>query len=271
MSVGVLPMLLLLAVAALAINLMQVGFLLAPGVLEPKLARINPVSGARRIVSLQAVVRLGASLAKLAVVVLLAGWSIASLLPSFIPLTFAEPLGILTQIESSLVKLAFQLALALSVLALLDLVFQGWKHEQDLRMSKQEVREEMKQLEGDPLIRQRRRDAHRKLALARELKQVEQADVVITNPTEIAVALKYDPEKMSAPVVVAKGMGELAGRIRRIAVEHGVPIIERKPLARALYRDVKAGHSIPIEMYEVFVEIMAYVYRITGRTPPNLA
>ena len=137
-------------------------------------------------------------------------------------------------------------------------------------MTKQEIRDEMKNMEGDPLIRQRRRDAHRKLAQARELNQVRDADVVITNPTHIAVALKYDPDKTPAPKVVAKGKGEIAMRIREIAAKHGVPIIERRPLAQALYSNVKVGQIIPVEMYEVFVEIMAYVYRLSGRTPPPL-
>ena len=110
-------------------------------------------------------------------------------------------------------------------------------------MSKQEVRDEMKEMEGDPLMRQRRREAHRKVAQARELRQVKTADVVVTNPTEIAVALKYDPEKIAAPIVVAKGMGEIAASIRRIAAENRIPIIERKEVARALYRTVKVGPS----------------------------
>ncbi len=137
-------------------------------------------------------------------------------------------------------------------------------------MTKQEIRDEMKNMDGDPLTRQRRRDAHRKVAQARELMQVRDADVVITNPTQIAVALKYDPETMPAPVVIAKGMEEIAARIRAIAAEHGVTIIERKPLARALFHNVKVGQVIPVDMYEVFVEIMAYVYRISGRNAPRL-
>ena len=110
-------------------------------------------------------------------------------------------------------------------------------------MSKQELRDEMKEMEGDPVMRQRRREAHRKVAQARELRQVKTADVIITNPTEIAVALKYDPEKMPAPIVVAKGMGEIAASIRRIAAENRIPIIERKEVARSLYRTVKVGHA----------------------------
>ena len=128
----------------------------------------------------------------------------------------------------------------------------------------------MKEMEGNPHVRSRRRELHRKLAEARQIGEVKHADVVITNPTQIAVAIKYDPATMPAPTVVAKGMGEIAAQIRRVAAEHGVPIIERKPLARALYRDVKVGRPIPVELYEVFVEILAYVYRITGRKPPKL-
>jgi flagellar biosynthetic protein FlhB len=198
--------------------------------------------------------------------VAIAAWWIALELPVFVNLMGSEPGELAVQIKSSASGLAFLLALALVCLAVLDYLFQRWKFEQELKMTKQEIREEMKQMEGDPHIRQRRREAHRKLAEARELHRVPDADVVITNPTEIAVALKYDPETMSAPAVLAKGMGPIAARIRQIAAQHGIPIIERKPLARALYRDVKVGHPIPVEMYEVFVEIMAYVYRITGRT-----
>src|SRR5262249_50432907 len=160
-----------------------------------------------------------------------------------------------------IVTLAFQLSSALVFLALLDFLFQRWRFEQDLRMTKQEIRDEMKEMEGDPLIRQRRREAHRKGAQARERQQGRTADRIVTNPTETAVALKYDPEKMPAPVIVAKGMGAIAARIRQIAAENRIPIIERKELARSLYRNVKVGHPIPVEMYQVFVEIMAYVYR----------
>jgi len=270
LAINVLPILLAMATAALAFNVVQVGFLVAPEVLQPQLSRINPLDGAKRLFSMRALVRLGVSLGKLAVVAAIAALSISSFLPEFLALLHAPAASMLERITGSVVVLAFQLAGALVALALLDLLFQRWKHEQDLKMTKHELREELKQMEGDPLIRQRRREAHRKLATARELQRVPQADVVITNPTEIAVALRYDPESMPAPIVIAKGMGEIAARIRRIAAEHKIPIIERKPLARALYRDVRVGHAIPVEMYEVFVEIMAYVYRLTGRTPTGL-
>jgi len=261
------PLLVLLVAAGGLINIAQVGFLVTPEAIAPKLNRLNPIEGVKRILSLRGLMRLIGSLAKFLVVIAVAGLFISSTLPFLTQLSGAEPPEILRTIHRTVVQLAFQLALALFALALLDFAFQKWKHEQDLRMSKQEVRDEMKQMEGDPHTRQRRREAHKKVAQAREMQQVKTADVVVTNPTHIAVALKYDPEKMPAPTVVAKGMGPLAEQIRRLAVEHGVPVIERKPLARTLYKTVKVGRPIPEELYTVFAEIMAYVYRLSGKTP----
>ncbi len=284
----VLPLMAMMAGSALVINLLQVGFLINSESLQPKMSRINPLEGAKRILSIRSLMKLAVSLGKLAVLISIATWFISSAVPELLHAvdvewmpTDAAAAGesfretrfaaiFLVSLRDLLGSLAFQLAAALIVLALLDFAFQKWKHEQDLRMTKQEIRDEMKNMEGDPLIRQRRRDAHRKIAEARELNEVRDADVVITNPTHIAVALKYDPDKTPAPKVVAKGMGEIAMRIREIAAEHGVTIIERKPLARSLYATVKVGHTIPVEMYEVFVEVMAYVFRLTGRTPPPL-
>lgn len=264
------PFVLLLAAAAILVNVMQVGFLVTPEAVQPKASRLNPLEGFKRIFSIRAVVRLLGSLAKFVVVIAVAALFTTSALPAFLALTGSSPVELLTVVHSSVVKLAFALSLALVALALLDFTFQKWKHEQELRMSKQEVREELKQFEGDPHLRMRRREAHRKLAAAREMQAVRTADVVITNPTHISVALKYDPQTMAAPTVVAKGMGVIAERIRRIAQESGVPIIERRELVRALYRTVRVGAAIPVDMYETFVEIMAYLYRLTGRTPPGL-
>ena len=267
---SVLPVIAVLAGAAILANIVQVGFMVTPEALSPKLNRINPIEGFKRLFSVRAFVRLAGSIAKFAVVIAVAALFIATVIPRLLRLSGVELNVFLTTTHDSVVGLALQLALALLALALLDFTFQKWKHEQDLRMSKQEVREEMKNMEGDPQIRQRRKDAHRKLAQAREMQQVPEADVVLRNPTHIAVALKYDPETMPAPTVVAKGMGVIAERIHRIAAEHGVPVIERKELARSLYKTVKVGQQIPGDMYEAFVEIMAYVYRLTGRTPKGL-
>jgi len=266
----ILPPMMLMMATALFLNLVQVGFLASPEALQPQLSRLNPLEGVKRIFSMQAVMKLVISLCKIAIIAAIAGWTISGFLPRFFSMADSEPGVFFSQTKSAIVTLAFLIALALIVLAIVDVIFQRWKHEQGLKMSKQEVREEMKNMDGDPLIRTRRREAHRKLVQAREMQQVQHADVVITNPTHLSIALKYDPEIMPAPAVVAKGRGELALRIRQIAAEQGIPIIERKPLAQALYRDVKVGEAIPIDMYEVFVEIMAYVYRLSGQTPAEL-
>jgi len=278
----VLPVMVSLFAAAVALNLLQIGFVVSPEALQVKWSRINPLEGAKRILSIQGLVKLAVSLFKLCLLVAIGAWVLIDQLPFSldwadgvvgVPSRGATPVDALTiarGIGDNLVLLAFLLALALLILGLVDFAFQKWKHEQDLKMTKQEVRDEFKQMEGDPTLRQRRRDAHRKVAQARELNQVQDADVVITNPTHIAVALQYDPETMPAPIVVAKGMGLIAERIRKIAVSHGVPVIERKPLARSLYQDVKVGQPIPVEMYEAFVEIMAFVYELAGETPESL-
>lgn len=266
---GTLMTLIVLFISAVCLNLVQVGFLISPDVLQIKWERLNPVEGAKRIISVRGLVKLLVSLGKLSLLCLIAAWFSYSVFPNFLALMGAPPETIMRDIINSTIELGILLALALIVLGVLDYAFQKWKHEKDLMMSKQEIREEMKSMEGDPLLRQRRREAHRKLAMSQELSKVASADVVITNPTHISIAIKYDPEVMPAPVIVAKGAGEIAFQIRKIANEHGIPIIERKALARQMYRDVKTGQEIPFELYEVFVEIMAYVYNLSGKSMPD--
>ena len=164
--------------------------------------------------------------------------------------------------------------MALVLLALLDYGLQRWKHEQDLKMTHQEVREEMKNLQGDPQIVARRRQIQRQMVLNRISSAVPKADVIVTNPTELAVAIQYDPLEMAAPVVVAKGAGVLAQRIRRLALENNIPIVERKPLAQLLYKDVDIGKPVPTESYAAVAEVLAYVYQLKGKkmpTPPRAA
>jgi flagellar biosynthetic protein FlhB len=163
----------------------------------------------------------------------------------------------------------FAAGLALLILALADLFFQRWKHEQDLKMTAQEMKEEMKNLQGDPEIAARRRQVQRQMAQARISGAVPKADVVVTNPTELAIALQYDPDTMAAPVVLAKGAGVLAQRIRRLALENNVPIVERKPLAQQLYKEVEIGRAVPTESYAAVAEVLAYVYQLKGKKPPK--
>ena len=262
---AVLPMLGLLMVAGMAATLSQVGFLITTESLQPQFSRINPLEGFKRIFSIYSLVKLGSSLGKLTILGVVAGWYVWSSLPGYMPLGDADIATSAVVIGKSLIGIGYWLGGSLLAFALFDYGFQYWKFEQDLKMTKQELREEMRQMEGDPQIRSRRREAHRKMATSRQMARVPEADVVVTNPTEIAVAIKYDAETMAAPVVLAKGQGHLAARIRQLAAEHGVPIVEKKPLARALYRTVKVGHPIPLDLYEVVAEILAYVYRLNGK------
>ncbi|QDT39043.1 flagellar biosynthesis protein FlhB [Stratiformator vulcanicus] len=267
---SVLPILIFTAATAIAVNLAQVGFLFSPSVLQPKPERLNPIQGAQRILSVRALMKLCVSLGKLALLTVVAGLITWWELPDMAVLPTASVAQSFGVTHALVVRLAFALAAALLALALLDFMFQKWKYEQDIKMTKQEVRDEMKNMEGDPMIRQRRKEAHRKLAEARNISAAKDADVVVTNPTHYAVALKYDPESMAAPTVLAKGVDEIALRIRRVAADNDVPIIERPELARSLYRDVKVGRPVPEDLYGALVEVLAYVYRLSGRRPPNL-
>ncbi len=265
LAAGTLPFMIAMAAAALALNLVQVGFFATTEPLVPKFSRLNPLEGIKRIFSIAGLMKLAVSIGKIAIVTTIAVWFTSVELGHLLATVNYDTAVFFADLGSSMVTLAFQLAAALVILALLDYGFQLWKFNKDIMMTKQEVRDEMKNMEGDPLIRQRRRDAHRKLATAQQMRQVQDADVVVTNPTELAVAIKYDAETMNAPVVVAKGAGHLAARIRQIAAEHGVPIVEKKPLAQVLYKNVKPGMPIPAELYETVAEILAYVYRLSGK------
>ena len=260
-----LPALVALWTTALLANVLQVGFMWSPETLQPKLSRLNPISNAKNILSSRAIAKLTASLLKLTALSGLAIWLSLRMAPGFLVLPMM-PIGeSAAAIGSSVGWLALWMAIALLILALFDLAFQRWKYSQDLMMSKQDVRDEMKNMDGDPMIRHRRREAHRKLTQAQEMAAVPEADVILTNPTHYSIAIKYDAATMPAPIVVAKGVDAVAMRIREIAREHDVPIVERPEVARRLWRDVKTGHAIPLDLYETFVEVLAYVYRLSGK------
>jgi flagellar biosynthetic protein FlhB len=161
--------------------------------------------------------------------------------------------------------LALRILAVLLVLALIDFSYQRWKHSEDMKMTKQQVKDEMKQTEGDPEVKRRRMRMQQQIAMQRISSAVPQADVIVTNPEHISIAIQYDADRMHAPKVVAKGADFIAIRIRQIATRHGVPIVERKPLARALYRDVGVGQEIPPDFYSAVAEVLAYVYRLSGR------
>src|SRR5262249_36813308 len=239
----------------------QVGFVVTTESLAPHFERINPLAGARRLLSLQSTVRLAGSLLKLIVACAIVAGFVAARLPEFVRSVDLDTAAFCRQIGSWLVSLAFQLALGLVVLAALDYGFQLWKFESDIKMTKQEVRDELRHMEGDPQIRQRRREAHRKLLNARHAQQAKEADVVSTGPGDIAVAVKYDRAQMDAPLVLSLGKGPLAAQIRRMANEGGVPTVERGALAQSLQRAGKAGQAIPKVLFEAVAEVLASVKR----------
>jgi flagellar biosynthetic protein FlhB len=253
-----------------AVNLGQVGFLWLPQKTAMDLERLNPVSGMQRLLSLQNAVRLAFGILKILFVGTVAYWSFwderAELLLAA-ELDLGRLAGYLVEVT---LWTSIKVGSALLVLALLDYGYQWWKTEQDLRMSTEELREEMRQQQGDPQILARRKAVQRQLALQRIRTAVPKAEFVATNPTELAIAVEYDPETMEAPIVSAKGAGAVAQRIRRLALEHGVPIVERKELARYLYKHVNIGKPIPSEQYAAVAEVLRYVYQLKGKTLPNM-
>lgn len=254
----------LLAVAAVGVlsNVLQFGWLFTVRPLTPKLNVLNPSAGVKRILS----GRSWAELVKGLVKVVLVGWVgylvVKSTLPKFVPLADMGVMAVITTVAGAALKLSFYIALLVLLLGVADFRFQKWYHLRSLRMTKQEVKDEYKQTEGDPVVKGRIRRIQYKAALNRMIKKLPEADVVVVNPTHIAVALKYDPAKMSAPQVVAKGKRLLAEKIRAIAEEHGIPIVQDPPLARMLYRLVDVGMEIPYELYQAVAEVLALVYRM---------
>ena len=264
-----LPFFGLLLLLGIVTNLGQVGFLFLPQKLAPDLSRIDPLQGARRLFSLTSVVRLGFGIFKVAVVSAVAAWCVYDHYDEIFALSMRDVGDIGSATSNILLDACLKIGIALLILAIFDYGFQRWKHEQDLRMTTQEVREEFKMLQGDPHIIARRRQVQRQLVMNRLKTAVPKADVVVTNPTELAVAIQYDPATMEAPIVVAKGAGVMAQQIRRLALEHNIPVLERKPLAQALYKHVDLNKPIPTDQYAAVAEILRYVYQLQGKTLPG--
>jgi flagellar biosynthetic protein FlhB len=218
----------------------------------------------KRFVSLKSLVELGKSIIKILFIGGIAYLILKSDLEEFPNLIQQEVGQIVVFIARVSLKLFFLVSLAMIVLAVLDYIYQRWQYEQDLKMTKQEVKDEFKQSQGDPKVKARIRGVQLEMARRRMMEAVPEADVVITNPTHLAIALKFDSREMIAPRVVAKGAGFVAQRIREIAEENRIPLVEEKPLAQALYKMVEIGDYIPAELYRAVAEVLAYVYRLKG-------
>lgn len=256
-----LPIMLSIMVIAIVVNVYQVGFNFTLTPLMPKLEKLNPINGAKKMFSKRSLVELVKSIFKIIII----GYFIYQFLKEqmgYLPeLIFSDIFASLQFFSGMVFDLAFQICGVLIVLAAIDFMYQKWEHKQSLKMSKQDVKEEMKQSEGDPQIKGKIKQKQRALAMQRMMQEVPKADVIVTNPTHYAVALKY-AEGMTAPVVVAKGQDLVAQRIKEIAKEAKVVIVENKPLARALYAAAEVGDIVPQELYKSVAEVLAYVYRL---------
>lgn len=262
------PVIGILMVSGIAANLGQTGPLFTLETLRPKFDRMNPISGIRRVMfSRRSVVEVLKGVVKTGVVAGAAALVLTEMVAESPALPSGDAAEILGFLGRSAFAVGIKTGLAFLVLAVLDYGYQRFEYERDLRMTREEVKEENKTMEGDPLVRGRIRTVQRRIAYRRMMQDVPKATVVVTNPTHLAIALRYDAAVMEAPVVVAKGADYLASKIREVAREHGIPIIEDVSLARTLYRTVDIGQQVPQKLFQAVAELLAYIYSLRdGRT-----
>lgn len=273
-ALALLPLALIMFVAAIAAPLLLNGWVFSANVLAPDFERLNPARGLQRILSLHSAVELGKAIVKAVIVGGVAAWVIWQHKENVFGLA-SEPLGLaLGHMGRITVQCLFAIVGAMILIVGIDVPFQLWEQHRKLRMTRDEVRREAKETEGDPQVKSRIRSLQREAARKRMMAEVPNADVVVTNPTHYAVALRYEDGKMRAPQVVAKGRHLIAARIRELAQLHRIPILEAPPLARALYRHTELGDCIPEALYTAVAEVLAYVYQLRrfetrGGTPPR--
>jgi flagellar biosynthesis protein FlhB len=257
------PTLLVFMALGIVTNVAQVGFMFTMKPMIPKFSKLNPITGISKVmISKRSMVELLKGLAKIFIVGFIAYVAIEKLIVQSVDLMDSEPAAIMSFIAHSSFVVGMKICGVFLVVALFDYAFQKHDFTQGQKMTKEEVKEENKQADGDPMVKGRIRSMQRQLARKRMMADVPKADVIITNPTHYAVALKYDPAKMGAPIVVAKGMNLIAQKIKEIAKEHDIPIMEDKPLARALYKSVDIGEQISEHLFKAVAEILAYIYQM---------
>lgn len=257
-----LPFALIVAGLGVTAWLIQTGPLWVDSALRPTFSKLNPMNGLKRILSLRGTVEFLKSLLKLGLTAVIVYGVVRQDLPKIVRLSVVGMGDALSDVWGLAVKLIMLIGLVLLVLAGADFLYQRWQYTRDLKMTKQEAKDEAKDVEGDPHIRSRRMSLQRERARQRMMQAVPKADVVITNPTHVAVALRYDGGTMTAPTVIAKGAGVLAEKIKQIARHAGVPLVENRSLAQGLYKGVNVGQEIPATLYRAAAEVLAYVYRV---------
>jgi len=256
------PVFLLTAVAAVATPLALGGWTFAPEAMSPNFSRMDPVKGVQRMFSWHSLGELVKAILKALLIGGVIYWVVRHQQDQLFALILQSVEPALASFGHMVVFAMLGLVAGLAIIAAMDVPFQLWRYYAGLRMTKEEVRQEMKEMEGDPQLKARIRSQQREMARRRMMAEVPKADVVVTNPTHFAVALRYDRERMGAPQVVAKGMSLVAQKIRELAAEHKVPVVEAPPLARALYRHTDIGEQVPAALYTAVAEILAYVYQL---------
>ena len=245
----------------------QTKFLFSTEQIKFKLDKLNPVNGIKKMFSLSSAFELFKSLLKLVVLTVVVYGEIEKRIPEFAKLFDMELLNGLVYMADATYAIVMKVALVFVAIAVVDVLFQWYKFEKDMKMTKQEVKEEYKSLEGDPQVKGKRRQIQRQMAMSRMMQAVPDADVIIRNPTHFAVAVKYDEYKNNAPVVLAKGADNMAMRIVNIAEKNNITMVENKPLARSLYDAVEVGREIPPDFYHAVAEVLAFVYGLRGQKP----
>ena len=264
-TLGILALpLIILMIAAFLAPFMQIGPLFAPEVIKPDISKISPMQGFKRLFSMKSIMEFVKGIFKIGIIGVV---GTILLFPFYanVDHMIGLPLPLMMEELSSLVlRLMSGILVVLLVVAVIDLIYQRYEHYKKMRMTKQELKDEYKQTEGDPQVRAKLRQLRQEKARARMMQAVPEADVVITNPTHYSLALKYDPDEMDAPVLVAKGIDEVAMRIREVAKEHDIPLFENKPLARVLYDTVELDEMIPPEHYQAVAEVISYIFKLRG-------
>lgn len=261
----VLPITLMTAFCAIAATFFQTRLLFSSELMKPKFSRINPLEGFKRLFSLKSLINALKGILKISILMIIVYLSIQGMFHESARYLYVDLQASCTHLFSQGMSMVVKIVLAFIALAAADILYQWWDYERGIRMSKQEIKEEYKQTEGDPQIKGKIKEMQRKRAMSRMMQQVPQADVVIRNPTHFAVALRYHPDEDAAPIVLAKGMDELALRIVKVAEEHQVPAIENVPLARALYADAELNQEIPPALYNPVAEVLVYIFRLNEK------
>lgn len=259
------PIMLVGLIIAFLSDVIQVGWKPTSKPMQPKFSKINPLSGFKRIFSVNSVVELVKSIAKIGLITYICYQYLKDKWPLLYTLYDMTLLQALQLAAETVTDLGIRVSLVYMIIALADFIYQKVKFSLDMRMTKQEIKEEYKQQEGDPQIKGKIRQRMREASQRRMMQNLPQADVVITNPTHYAVAIKYDPQVADAPIVIAKGEDFLAAKIKEIAKENHIEIVENKPLARMLYANVDVGQAVPPELYQAVAEVLAFVYHLQGK------